>query len=162
MPLEAGKSKAAFGHNVKAEVAAGKPQKQAVAIAFSEAGEKKKKKGGKKMFGSGSGTSSPNFTSHGGGAGGVNEDKHEGGLRHHNVHDAGEGGLKHEYASKAPRYSMKKAGAGSSDPEMDHHGKAGASPMGGGKTFAQHMKSVKGGQGARMPENSTDDDDGGY
>jgi len=44
MPLEHGKSKAAFSHNVKAEMAAGKPQKQAVAIAYSEAGEKKHKK----------------------------------------------------------------------------------------------------------------------
>lgn len=36
MPLAAGKSKAAFSHNVKAEVSAGKPQKQAVAIAYSK------------------------------------------------------------------------------------------------------------------------------
>jgi len=36
MPLEQGKSEVAFEHNVKAEVAAGKPQKQAVAIAYSE------------------------------------------------------------------------------------------------------------------------------
>lgn len=36
MPLEQGKSEAAFEHNVKAEVAAGKPQKQAVAIAYSQ------------------------------------------------------------------------------------------------------------------------------
>ena len=36
MPLETGKSEAAFKHNVEAEVAAGKPQKQAVAIAYSE------------------------------------------------------------------------------------------------------------------------------
>ena len=40
MPLMHGKSKAAFGHNIKAEMAAGKPQKQAEAIAYSEAGEK--------------------------------------------------------------------------------------------------------------------------
>lgn len=39
MPLEKGKSKAAFSKNVKTEVAAGKPQRQAVAIAYSEAGE---------------------------------------------------------------------------------------------------------------------------
>jgi hypothetical protein len=39
MPLRPGKSKAAFSHNVKAEVAAGKPQKQAVAIAYRESGE---------------------------------------------------------------------------------------------------------------------------
>lgn len=39
MPLEKGKSKKAFSHNVKTEMKAGKPQKQAVAIAYSEAGE---------------------------------------------------------------------------------------------------------------------------
>ena len=43
MPLQKGKSKKAFSSNVKTEMAAGKPQKQAVAIAYSEAGEKKKK-----------------------------------------------------------------------------------------------------------------------
>ena len=36
MPLEKGKSKGAFEHNVKAEIGAGKPPKQAVAIAYSE------------------------------------------------------------------------------------------------------------------------------
>ena len=36
MPLAKGKSKAAFGQNVRTEMAAGKPQKQAEAIAFSE------------------------------------------------------------------------------------------------------------------------------
>ena len=36
MPLIHGKSKAAFSHNVSAEMHAGKPQKQAVAIAYSE------------------------------------------------------------------------------------------------------------------------------
>lgn len=41
MPLEKGKSKSAFEHNIKAEIAAGKPQKQAVAIAYHEAGEHK-------------------------------------------------------------------------------------------------------------------------
>lgn len=39
MPLEFGKSKEAFSHNVEAEIAAGKSQKQAVAIAYSESGE---------------------------------------------------------------------------------------------------------------------------
>lgn len=39
MPLAAGKSKAAFSKNVRTEVAAGKPTKQAVAIAYSAAGE---------------------------------------------------------------------------------------------------------------------------
>jgi hypothetical protein len=43
MPLETGKSNAAFSHNVETEVAAGKPQKQAVAIAYREAGEKQAK-----------------------------------------------------------------------------------------------------------------------
>ena len=41
MPLEEGKSKEAFSHNVKAEMAAGKPQEQAVAIAYSKQGEGK-------------------------------------------------------------------------------------------------------------------------
>lgn len=36
MPLMKGKSQKAFSHNVAAEINAGKPQKQAVAIAFSE------------------------------------------------------------------------------------------------------------------------------
>lgn len=36
MPLERSKSKAAFSRNVKAEMNAGKPQRQAVAIAYSE------------------------------------------------------------------------------------------------------------------------------
>lgn len=39
MPLMPGKSKAAFSHNIKAEIGAGKPQKQAVAIAYSEKGK---------------------------------------------------------------------------------------------------------------------------
>jgi hypothetical protein len=36
MPLEKSKSAKAFKHNIKAEVKAGKPVKQAVAIAYSE------------------------------------------------------------------------------------------------------------------------------
>lgn len=36
MPLETGKSKAAFSHNVATEMNAGKPQEQAVAIAYKE------------------------------------------------------------------------------------------------------------------------------
>jgi len=36
MPLIKSTSKRAFEHNVKAEIAAGKPPKQAVAIAYSE------------------------------------------------------------------------------------------------------------------------------
>ena len=35
MPLEKGKSKAALSRNIATEVKAGKPQKQAVAIAYS-------------------------------------------------------------------------------------------------------------------------------
>jgi hypothetical protein len=47
MPLVKGakaKTKKGFSTNVKREMEAGKPQRQAVAIAYSEAGEKKKKK----------------------------------------------------------------------------------------------------------------------
>ena len=36
MPLRSGKSRAAFSDNVRTEIAAGKPQKQAVAIAYSK------------------------------------------------------------------------------------------------------------------------------
>jgi hypothetical protein len=35
MPLEKGKSKKAFKHNIKTEIKAGNPQKQAVAIAYN-------------------------------------------------------------------------------------------------------------------------------
>lgn len=44
MPLikgKAAKSKKGFGENIKRELSAGKPQKQAVAIAYSQAGQKK-------------------------------------------------------------------------------------------------------------------------
>lgn len=47
MPLVKGakaKTKKGFSENIKREMAAGKPQRQAVAIAYSEAGEKKKRK----------------------------------------------------------------------------------------------------------------------
>jgi hypothetical protein len=47
MPLIKGakaRSRKGFGENVKREMEAGKPQKQAVAIAYSEAGEKKRRK----------------------------------------------------------------------------------------------------------------------
>lgn len=47
MPLvkgKAAKSKKGFSSNVKREMDAGKPQKQAVAIAYSEARKTKKKK----------------------------------------------------------------------------------------------------------------------
>lgn len=46
MPLKPGKSKAAFGHNVKAEMHAGKPQRQALAIAYNEARKRKMFSGG--------------------------------------------------------------------------------------------------------------------
>ena len=41
MPLFPGKSKKVFSHNVKAEMKAGKPQKQAVTIAYSKARKKR-------------------------------------------------------------------------------------------------------------------------
>lgn len=47
MPLIKSKSKEAFSKNVKAEVKAGKPQKQAVAIAYSVKREAQRKKGKK-------------------------------------------------------------------------------------------------------------------
>lgn len=44
MPLKKSPSKKAFSSNVKAEMKAGKPQKQAVAIAYSVKREAQKKK----------------------------------------------------------------------------------------------------------------------
>lgn len=49
MPLKKSNTKAAFSSNVKAEIKAGKPQKQAVAIAYSvKKGAENKKSSSKK------------------------------------------------------------------------------------------------------------------
>ena len=48
MPLVKGKSDKAVSKNIKTEMAAGKPQKQAIAIALSVAGKSKKDK--KKVY----------------------------------------------------------------------------------------------------------------
>lgn len=44
MPLISGQSKKTISKNIATEIRAGKPQKQAIAIAFSKAGKSSKKR----------------------------------------------------------------------------------------------------------------------
>jgi len=44
MPLKSGKSKKVISQNIRTEIRAGKPPKQAIAIAYRKAGKSRKKK----------------------------------------------------------------------------------------------------------------------
>lgn len=44
MPLKRGRSKKVIGQNIATEIRAGRPRKQAIAIAYSKAGKSRKKK----------------------------------------------------------------------------------------------------------------------
>ncbi len=48
MPLKKGSSRTTVGHNIKKEVASGKPKKQAGAIAIRTAGKARPRKGAKR------------------------------------------------------------------------------------------------------------------
>jgi len=50
MPLKKGRSKKVISENIKTEMAHGKPQNQAIAIAMSEAGLSKKKDSSQAKF----------------------------------------------------------------------------------------------------------------
>lgn len=45
MPLKSGRSRKVIQQNIRTEIAHGKPQKQAVAIAYRKAGKARKRKG---------------------------------------------------------------------------------------------------------------------
>jgi hypothetical protein len=51
MPLKPGKSKQVISSNIRTEMHAGKPQKQAIAIAMSKAGKSKVQKSVRKTMG---------------------------------------------------------------------------------------------------------------